>query len=106
MLNFNDALNNIIALVVVILLLSLVVQSVQSVLKKLFKIKSRQIEESLVDLLRNVLNKPPVQLSLVGRLINHSPITRLLCFWSVDKAEKRCRESIQLHNRRFRDVAV
>lgn len=55
MINFN-ALDNIIAVVVVILLLSLIVQSIQSVLKKAFKIKSRQIEDSLVDLFENVVN--------------------------------------------------
>ena len=88
MLNLNDALNNTIAVVVVILMLSLVVQSVQSVVKKLFKIKSRQIEESLVDLLRNVLNKPPAQLSWFGRLVDHSPVTRFIFFWHPDKAEQ------------------
>jgi hypothetical protein len=50
-------LDNVIALVVIILVLSLVVQSVQQALKKLFKIKSRQIEESLLDLLETVLAK-------------------------------------------------
>jgi hypothetical protein len=88
MFNLNDALNNAIAIVVVILILSLVVQSVQSAVKKLFKIKSRQIEESLVDLLRNVLNKPPAQLSWFGRLIDHSPVSRIVFFWRPDKAEQ------------------
>jgi hypothetical protein len=45
-------LDNLIAVVLVILSLSLVVQSVQAVLKKLLKIKSRQLEQSLVDLFR------------------------------------------------------
>ena len=40
-----NALDNVIAVVVVILLLSLIVQSIQSVLKKAFKIKSRQVED-------------------------------------------------------------
>lgn len=97
MLNLNDALNNIIAVVVVILLLSLVVQSVQSVVKKFFKIKSRQIEESLVDLLRNVLNKPPAQLGWFGRLIDHSPVSRFLCFWREEKAKKAGVEGIYNH---------
>lgn len=43
-------LNTIIAVVVVLLVLSLVVQSIQTVLKKLLKLKSKQIEESLKDL--------------------------------------------------------
>lgn len=51
----SNALDNVIALVVVILLLSLIVQSIQSALKKALKIKSRQIEDSLIDLFENVL---------------------------------------------------
>src|SRR5262245_48716068 len=54
-----SALDNIIAVVVVILLLSLIVQSIQSVLKKALKIKSRQIEDSLIDLFENVVNFNP-----------------------------------------------
>jgi hypothetical protein len=54
-----NALDNVIALVVVILLLSLIVQSIQSVLKKAFKIKSRQVEDSLIDLFENVLHSTP-----------------------------------------------
>ena len=49
-------LDTLIAVVVVLLVLSLVVQSIQAALKKLFKIKSRQIEESLIDLFEHVLN--------------------------------------------------
>ena len=52
-------LDNLIAMVVVLLILSLVVQSIQSGLKKLLKIKSRQIEDSLIDLFEHVLNKAP-----------------------------------------------
>src|SRR5262244_4318925 len=82
MLGFNDTLNNIIAVVVVILILSLVVQSVQSLVKKLFKIKSRQIEESLVDLFANLLNKPRVQpKKWLDKMIDHSPMWRMLVFW-------------------------
>lgn len=43
-------LNTLIAVVIVLLVLSLLVQSVQTLLKKLFKLKSRQIENSLKDL--------------------------------------------------------
>jgi hypothetical protein len=53
-----DALDTAIAVVIVLLLLSLIVQSVQGLLKKLFKIKSRQLEQSLVDLFRQVLASP------------------------------------------------
>ena len=82
MLGFNDTLNNIIAVVVVILILSMVVQSVQSLVKKLFKIKSRQIEESLVDLFTNLLNKTRVPPNnWLDRMIDHSPMWRVLVFW-------------------------
>ena len=56
-MTFSGVLDNMIALVVIILVLSLIVQSVQQALKKLFKIKSRQIEESLLDLFETVLGK-------------------------------------------------
>src|SRR4030095_11392019 len=79
MVGFNDTLNNVIAVVVVILILSLVVQSVQAVAKKLFKIKSRQIEESLVDLFSNLLNKTRVEPKRwLDVIIDHSPMCELL----------------------------
>lgn len=56
-MTFSAVLDNVIALVVIILVLSLIVQSVQQALKKLFKIKSRQLEASLVDLFETVLDK-------------------------------------------------
>src|SRR4051812_9947739 len=43
----NQTLDNLIAFVVVLLTLSLVVQAIQSFVKKIFKLKSRQIEKSL-----------------------------------------------------------
>lgn len=56
LLMFTSAiLDNLIALIVSILALCLVVQATQQALKKLLKIKSRQLEESLVDLFENVL---------------------------------------------------
>jgi hypothetical protein len=51
-------LNTIIALVVVLLVLSLLVQSIQTLLKKLLKLKSRQIEDSLKDLYEQVVGAP------------------------------------------------
>lgn len=85
----NDTLNNIIAVVVVILILSLVVQSVQSVAKKLTKIKSRQIEESLVDLFVNMLNKPGFRpASRIDKLIDHSPMWRIVFFWRPSAAQQ------------------
>jgi hypothetical protein len=54
-----SAFDNVIAVVVVLLLLSLIVQSIQAALKKAFKIKSRQIEDSLIDLFENALHYAP-----------------------------------------------
>src|ERR1051325_12189626 len=51
-------LNTIIALVVVLLVLSLLVQSIQTLLKKILKLKSRQIEDSLKDLYEQVVSAP------------------------------------------------
>lgn len=67
-------LDNLIAMAVVLLILSLVVQSIQSGLKKLLKIKSRQIEDSLIDLFEHVLNKPPGSESF----LQQSPILRIV----------------------------
>jgi hypothetical protein len=55
MLNL-DTLDTLIAIVVVLLTLSLVVQAIQAALKKLLKLKSRQLEESLLDLFETVFN--------------------------------------------------
>lgn len=66
MINLNATLDNLIAMVVVLLALSLVVQAVQSAVKKMFKLKSRQIEDSLAHLFQLVIDdqtsaqmKPP-----------------------------------------------
>jgi hypothetical protein len=58
-------LNTVIALVIVLLVLSLLVQAIQTLLKKLLKLKSRQIEGSLKDLYEQVVGvqnpePPPV----------------------------------------------
>lgn len=53
------ALDTIIAMVVTILLLSMIVQSVQTFIKKLFKIKSKQLEKSLEDLFQHVNTAAP-----------------------------------------------
>jgi hypothetical protein len=76
-MNFSTILDNLIAMVVVLLILSLVVQSIQSGLKKLFKIKSRQIEDSLVDLFEQVLDKPPDR---AANFLEQSPMLRMLFF--------------------------
>lgn len=77
MFNLNT-LDTAIAVVIVLLILSLVVQSVQQALKKLLKIKSRQIEDSLVDLFEHVLNEkrdPPK--NFFRRLVHTSPLLRI-----------------------------
>src|SRR5215216_1719984 len=51
-------LNTIIALVVILLVLSLLVQAIQTLIKKLLKMKSRQIEGSLKDLYEQVVGVP------------------------------------------------
>jgi len=77
-----SSLDTAIAVVLVILVLCLVVQAVQTALKKLFDIKSRQIEDSLIDLFENVV--PNVSLpNLQGwwtRFSASSPMLRLLHF--------------------------
>lgn len=74
-----DTLDTAIAVVIVLLILSLVVQSVQQALKKLLKIKSRQIEDSLVDLFEHVLDeKRGAAGSLFTRVLNASPLLRAL----------------------------
>jgi len=54
-------LNTIIALVVVLLVLSLLVQAIQTLIKKLLKLKSRQIEDSLKDLYEQVVDVPQAE---------------------------------------------
>ena len=48
-------LNTVIALVIILLVLSLLVQAIQTLLKKILKMKSRQIEGSLKDLYEQVV---------------------------------------------------
>lgn len=77
MLNSNT-LDTVIAMVIVLLILSLVVQSAQQGLKKLFKIKSRQIEDSLVDLFEHILDeKPNVPAEWWKRMVQNSPFLRI-----------------------------
>lgn len=51
-------LNTLIAMVIVILVLSLIVQSLQTLVKKFFKLKSITIRNSLVDLFETIATKP------------------------------------------------
>jgi len=54
-------LNTVIALVIVLLVLSLLVQAIQTLIKKLLKMKSRQIEGSLKDLYEQVVGVPSTE---------------------------------------------
>lgn len=69
-----DALDNVIAVVIVLLALSLVVQAVQAALKKLFQIKSLHIEQSLVHLFYYVLDKNA--LTALTSITDKSPFLR------------------------------
>jgi hypothetical protein len=81
-----DTLDTIIAVVIVLLLLSLIVQSIQSAIKKVLRIKSKQIEDSLIDLFENVLETQPAKKT---RWYNNSPFIRSLTFAAspADNAE-------------------
>jgi hypothetical protein len=65
-------LNTVIALVIVLLVLSLLVQAVQTLIKKLLKLKSKQIEGSLKDLYEQAIagtattNGPPAAAAAAG----------------------------------------
>ncbi|HEX6047280.1 MAG TPA: hypothetical protein VFZ22_22510 [Pyrinomonadaceae bacterium] len=52
-------LNTVIALVIVFLVLSLLVQSIQTFIKKLLKLKSKQIADSLMDLYEQAIGTTP-----------------------------------------------
>jgi len=89
MLNI-EALDKVIAMVVVLVALSLFVQSLQAVLKKLFKIKSLQIDQSLVHLYHYVLNKDVLEersdhtglygtlKNMINNLTDRVPLLRIL----------------------------
>lgn len=61
-------LNTVIALVIILLVLSLLVQALQTLMKKLLKLKSRQIEDSLKDLYEQAISgaTAPTPSSSVG----------------------------------------
>jgi hypothetical protein len=71
----NSVLDTIIAIVVVLLILSLIVQSIQTALKKLFKIKCRQIEDSLVDLFESVCKREAATIK-ASPILEASPMLR------------------------------
>jgi hypothetical protein len=57
MFNLGSTLDTAIALVVILLVLSLLVQAIQAFIKKIFKLKSKEIEKSLVILFQNIIEK-------------------------------------------------
>jgi hypothetical protein len=66
---FNSSiLDTLIACVVVILILSLIVQAIQTALKKILRLKSRQIEDSLIDLFENILGQQSGKTPYITRL--------------------------------------
>ncbi|HKS27068.1 MAG TPA: hypothetical protein VJS44_04585, partial [Pyrinomonadaceae bacterium] len=75
MLNI-ETLDKVIAMVVVLLALSLFVQALQGWMKKLFKIKSLQIENSLVHLYHYVLNKNVME--NLTSVTDNSPFLRMI----------------------------
>lgn len=62
-------LNTVIAMVIVLLVLSLLVQSVQMFVKKVLKLKSRQIVESLEDLYEQALSQTTAGAAAVGTTV-------------------------------------
>lgn len=72
-----DLIDKLIAVVVVILALTLFVQSLQALLKKVLKLKSLQIEQSLVHLFYYVLEDKTVLNKLSG-ITDHSPFLRYI----------------------------
>ena len=56
-----EALDKLIAVVVTLLVLSLIVQSIQSAIKNFFRIKSLQLEHSLIHLFYYILNKDAIK---------------------------------------------
>ncbi|HEY0407257.1 MAG TPA: hypothetical protein VGC89_16105 [Pyrinomonadaceae bacterium] len=54
-----DTLDTVIAIIVVLLVLSLIVQAIQSFIKKVFRLKSKEIEKSLGDLFQHIADKAP-----------------------------------------------
>lgn len=56
-----DVLDKLIAVVVVLLVLSLIVQSIQAAIKKFFRIRSLQLEQSLIHLFYYLLDKDAIK---------------------------------------------
>lgn len=97
MLNLN-VLNNLIAIVVVLLILSLIVQSVQSAIKRFLGVKSLQLEQSLVHLFYYALDKDATR--FMASWINRLPILRAIIslFRTQDPHQKAAKEIRTLYD--------
>lgn len=73
MFNLN-ALDKLIAVVVALLVLSLIVQSIQSAIKKFFRIKSLQLEQSLIHLFHYLLDKDAIK--VMQSITDRAPLLR------------------------------
>src|SRR5262245_61474729 len=69
-----DALDKLIAVVVALLVLSLIVQSIQSAIKKFFRIKSLQLEQSLIHLFHYLLDKDAIK--VMQSITDRAPLLR------------------------------
>jgi len=69
-----DALDKLIAVVVALLVLSLIVQSIQSAIKKFFRIKSLQLEQSLIHLFHYLLDKDAIK--VMQSIADRAPLLR------------------------------
>src|SRR5262249_9477655 len=69
-----DTLDKLIAVVVVLLVLSLIVQSIQTAVKKFFRIKSLQFEQSLIHLFYYLLDKDA--LKAMQSAVDRMPLLR------------------------------
>ena len=69
-----DALDKLIAVVVALLVLSLIVQSIQAAIKKFFRIKSLQFEQSLIHLFHYLLDKDAIK--VMQTIPDRAPLLR------------------------------
>jgi hypothetical protein len=69
-----DALDKLIAVVVALLVLSLIVQSIQAAIKKFFRIKSLQLEQSLIHLFHYLLDKDAIK--VMQSIPDRAPLLR------------------------------
>ncbi|MFN0109107.1 MAG: hypothetical protein ACKVZH_09680 [Blastocatellia bacterium] len=76
LLGNSSVLDNLIAIVVVILVLSLIVQSVQAVIKKMLQVKSLQVEQSLVHLFHYVVGEDAT--GFINTWLNRLPMVRAI----------------------------